>query len=154
VVPRTDKGSRLIAAPPDQVYAALVEPEALTVWLPPAGMTGQIERFDLRHGGSYRMVLTYANPPASGGKSTAVSDVVEARFMDIIPGRRVAYAVDFVSEDPAYAGTMLMTWELVPVEGGTRVDITADDVPDGVRPDDHASGMNSSLMNLAKYLEA
>jgi hypothetical protein len=100
------------------------------------------------------MVLTYANPSASGGKSTAVSDVVEARFMDIIPGRRVAYAVDFVSDDPAYAGTMLITWELVPVEGGTRVDITADDVPDGVRPDDHASGMNSSLMNLARYLEA
>ncbi|HET7523752.1 MAG TPA: SRPBCC domain-containing protein, partial [Acidimicrobiales bacterium] len=89
----------------------------------------------------------------SRGKSTPDSDVVEARFVEIVPGRRVAYSVDFVSEDPAYAGTMTMAWDLVPVAGGTRVDITADAVPDGVSPDDHAAGMRSSLLNLAKYLE-
>ena len=152
-MPRTDKGSQVIAASPEEVYATLVDPKALSVWLPPAGMVGKIERFDLRPGGSYRMVLIYADPSASRGKSTADSDVVEARFVEIIPGRRVAYAVEFVSEDPAYAGTMTITWDVVPVAGGTRVDITADDVPDGVSPDDHAAGMHSSLLNLAKYLE-
>ena len=143
----------MIAASPEEIYAALVDPKALIVWLPPAGMVGQIERFDLRPGGSYRMVLSYADPSASRGKSTPDSDVVEARFVEIVPGRRVAYAVEFVSEDPAYAGTMTMAWHLVPVAGGTRVDITADAVPDGVSPDDHAAGMRSSLVNLAKYLE-
>ena len=39
-MPRTDRASRVIAALPDQVCAALVSPEALTAWLPPRGMTG------------------------------------------------------------------------------------------------------------------
>jgi uncharacterized protein YndB with AHSA1/START domain len=144
----------VIAVPSEKVYAALVDPEALTAWLPPAGMTGKIERFELRPGGSYRMVLTYADPSVSRGKSTADSDIVEARFVEIVPGARVAYAVDFLSDDPAYSGTMTMTWAVTDVDGGTRVDIIAEDVPDGVSPEDHAAGMASSLTNLAEYLES
>jgi uncharacterized protein YndB with AHSA1/START domain len=142
----------VIAAPPEKVYAALVDADALAVWLPPAGMSGRFERFDLRPGGSYRMVLTYADPATSRGKATANSDIVEARFVDIVSGVRVVQAVDFVSDDPDYAGTMTMTWEVTAVEGGARVDITADDVPDAVSPEDHAAGLNSSLVNLADYL--
>jgi uncharacterized protein YndB with AHSA1/START domain len=143
----------VIAAPPDKVYGAFVDPDALTAWLPPAGMSGRFERFDPRPGGSYRMVLTYSDAPASGGKATPDSDIVEARFVDVVPGVRVVQAVDFVSDDPAYAGTMMMTWEVTGVDGGTRVDLTADDVPDAVSPEDHAAGMNSSLANLAGYLQ-
>jgi hypothetical protein len=36
---------------------------------------------------------------------------------------------------------------------GTRVDIIADDVPDGISADDHAAGLASSLENLARYVE-
>jgi uncharacterized protein YndB with AHSA1/START domain len=41
---RTDTASRVIAAPLDRVFAALVDPEALTAWLPPDGMSGKFER--------------------------------------------------------------------------------------------------------------
>ena len=58
-MPRTDKASRVIAAPPERIYAALVDPEALVAWLSPHGMTARFERFDARPGGSYRLVLTY-----------------------------------------------------------------------------------------------
>jgi uncharacterized protein YndB with AHSA1/START domain len=153
-MPRTDAASRVIAAPPDHVYAALVDPEALAVWLPPAGMTGTFERFDARSGGSYRLVLMYPDASASPGKATADSDIVESQFIDLVPGVRVVQAVEFVSDDPAYAGTMTMRWELTGVDGGTRVDIIADDVPDGIDADDHAAGLASSLTNLTKYLEA
>ncbi len=152
-MPRTDRGSRVMAAPPGRVWAALVDPEALLAWLPPAGMTGRFERFDARPGGSYRMVLTYADASGARGKATADSDVVEARFVDIVPGERVVQAVDFVSDDPAYAGTMTMTWEIAAVEAGTRVDIVAEDVPDGISAEDHAAGLSSSLANLADYVE-
>lgn len=150
---RTDTASRLIVAPPDRVYASFVDREALLAWLPPRGMRGRFERFDPRPGGSYRLVLTYADDSAQRGKATVDSDVVEARFVELVPGVRVVQAADFVSDDPAYAGTMTMTWEVTAVDGGTRVDITADDVPDGVSPDDHAAGLASSLANLADYLE-
>ena len=152
-MPRTDRGSRVIAASRERVWAALVDPGALLAWLPPGGMTGRFERFDARPGGSYRMVLTYTDSSGAPGKATADSDIVEARFLDIVPGERVVQAVDFVSDDPAYAGTMTMTWQVTPVEAGTRVDIIAEDVPDGISADDHATGLASSLTKLAAYLQ-
>ena len=150
---RTDTASRVIGAPPDLVYAALVDAEALAAWLPPAGMSGRFERFDARPGGTYRLVLTYDDASTAPGKATADSDITEARFIEIIPGARVVQAVDFVSDDPAYAGTMLMTWEVAVTDDGTRVDMRADDVPAGISADDHAAGMASSLANLAAHVE-
>jgi uncharacterized protein YndB with AHSA1/START domain len=152
-MPRTDRASRVIAAPPGRVWTALVDPVALTQWLPPGGMTGRFERYDARPGGSYRLVLTYADASAAPGKATADSDIVEARFVDIVPGERVVQTVDFVSDDPAYAGTMTMTWAITAAGAGTRVDIVAEDVPDGITAQDHAEGLSASLANLAAYAE-
>ena len=150
---RTDTAARSIAAAPDLVYAALVDPDALLTWLPPAGMTGRFEHFDPRPGGSYRMVLTYSDAAASPGKSTADSDIVEGRFTEIVPGDRVVQAVDFVADDPALAGTMTMTWTVTADAGGSLVEICAEDVPNGISAEDHAAGMASSLENLARHLE-
>jgi uncharacterized protein YndB with AHSA1/START domain len=152
-LPRTDKASRLVAAPPDRVYAAFVDPEALVSRLPPMGMTGRFERFDLRPGGAYRLVLTYADPCGAPGKTSADSDVVEGRFVEVVPGVRVVQAVDFVSDAPAFAGTMTMTWEVAAADGASRVVITAEGVPDGISAEDHATGLASSLANLAVYVE-
>jgi uncharacterized protein YndB with AHSA1/START domain len=150
---RTDTASRVIAAPPEQVFASLVDGEALAAWLPPDGMSAIFERFDPRPGGSYRLVLTYIDASRAHGKATKDSDIVEARYIDIIPDVRVVQAVDFVSDDPAFAGTMIMRWEVTGVDGGSRVEITADDVPDGISAEDHAAGLASSLANLAAFLE-
>jgi uncharacterized protein YndB with AHSA1/START domain len=152
-VPRTDRASRVIAASPERVYAAFVDPEALATWLPPDGMSAMFDHFDARPGGSYRMVLTYADASDAPGKATADSDIVDARFVDVVPDARVVQAVDFVSDDPAYAGTMTMTWAVTAVADGTRVDFIADDVPDGISAEDHAAGLTSSLTNLAEFLE-
>jgi uncharacterized protein YndB with AHSA1/START domain len=153
-MPRTDRASRVIGAPVARVFQALVDRVALETWLPPGGMTASFERFDASPGGSYRLVLTYADPTNSRGKSSEHSDIVDARYVDIVPNDRVVQAVDFVSDDPSFAGTMTMTWAVRAVEGGTRVEITADDVPDGITADDHAAGLTSSLDNLAAYLES
>jgi uncharacterized protein YndB with AHSA1/START domain len=152
-MPRTDSASRIIAAPLQRVYAALLDREDLSTWLPPDGMTGRFERFDPRPGGSYRLVLTYAQPGRAVGKATADSDVVEVRYLELVPDVRVVQAVDFVSDDPGFAGTMIMTWEVTGADGGTRVDVTAADVPDGISAADHAAGLASSLANLAGHLE-
>jgi uncharacterized protein YndB with AHSA1/START domain len=150
---RTDAASRVIAAPPGRVYAALIDPDALAAWLPPHGMKGRFERFDARPGGSYRMVLTYSDASTAPGKATADSDIVEARFIDIVPGVRVVQAVTFVGDDPDLAGTMTMTWELTATDDGTRVNIRADEVPSGISAEDHAAGLASSLANLAAHVE-
>jgi len=150
---RTDTASLVVDAPVRRVYAALIEPQALLMWLPPDGMSGRFEHVDVRPGGSYRMRLTYAEAPESGGKSSADSDVVDVRFVEIVPDERVVQAVDFESDDPSFAGTMTMTWSVTAVSAGsTRVDIRADDVPPGISAEDHINGLRSSLTNLATYL--
>ncbi len=116
-------------------------------------MRGRFERFDLRPGGGYRLVLTYADGRAAAGKTGEGTDVVDARYVEIVPGVRVVQAVDFVSADPAFAGTMTMTWQVTAVPGGSRVEIRADDVPSGISAEDHAAGLASSLDNLARYVE-
>jgi len=116
-------------------------------------MTGRFDYFDARPGGVYRLTLTYADRSERPGKTTVESDVVEARFVDIVPNVRVVQAVDFVSDDPAYSGTMTMTWELVPAGDATCVEIRATNVPAGISAADHMAGLTSSLDNLARYLE-
>jgi uncharacterized protein YndB with AHSA1/START domain len=153
-MPRTDRASRRLEAPVDRVFRALIDRDDLVAWLPPEGMTATFEQFDPRPGGSYRLVLQYDDAAGAPGKSSADSDVVEVRYLDIVPNARVVQAVDFVSDDPAFAGTMTMTWEVHAADGETLVEITAADVPDGISAEDHATGLASSLENLAHHLGA
>jgi uncharacterized protein YndB with AHSA1/START domain len=137
-----------------RVFDALVDREALETWLPPGNMTGRFENFDPTPGGSYRLVLTYNEAAASPGKSSADSDIVDVRFIEIVPNERVVQAVDFVADAPEFAGTMTMTWTVHEDADGTLVEIVADDVPDGISAADHAVGLASSLENLARFVES
>ena len=69
---RTDTAVRVISASLDWVFAALTDSNALAVWHR-STVTGRLEHFDARPGGSYRLVLAYADPsvaPASTSVST------------------------------------------------------------------------------------
>lgn len=99
------------------------------------------------------MTLTYSFEQANVGKSTAGTNVVDARIAELVRDERVVWLVRFVSNDPAFDGVMRMTWQFEPAPGGTRVTITAEDVPPGVGEADHLAGLRSSLKNLAGYLE-
>ena len=142
----------MVVAPLNNVFEALISEAALVEWLPPNDMTGRFEHFDLRPGGSYRLVLSYPEGSGEAGKAGDGSDVVEARILEVVGGERVVQAVDFESDDPAFAGTMTMTWAVEAVDGGTRITITADGVPDGISAEDHAEGIAASLGNLAAYV--
>lgn len=150
---RVDTASRLVLATPHTVYQALVDPEALMAWLPPAGMTGRVLDHDPRPGGRYRFELRYVDGAAAGqGKSSADSDIVEGRFVVLEPDRRLVQTAIFESADPAFAGEMTITWILDPGADGTRVTVAASDVPTGISKADHEAGLNSSLDNLARFL--
>ena len=42
---RIDQASRVIAASPQAIYRAFIDPEAWTTWLPPEGMTARVDKF-------------------------------------------------------------------------------------------------------------
>ena len=148
---RTDSASRLIKASAEKIYRAFVDPDAWVRWLPPHGMTGEMHHFDPRPGGTYRMTLNYNG--AGAGKSSAETDVVKGTFVEFVPNDRVVQKVEFESNDPAFAGTMTMSWSLAAAEDGTEVTITAENVPPRISKDDHDAGLRSTLENLAAFVE-
>jgi uncharacterized protein YndB with AHSA1/START domain len=152
---RTDSASRNVTATPSDVFAAFADATSLMKWLPPPGMTGRALEYDFRPGGRYRLELRYTGePPDAPGKTTDSTDVTQGLFLDLIPGRRIKQSVRFDSPDPAFAGEMTMTWTFEGTPEGSRVTVTADDVPPGISKSDHDAGLRSSLDQLAVFLGA
>lgn len=151
---RTDTESRLIRAPAATIYRSFETADAMKAWLPPQGMTATVLAFAFQEGGGYRLRLTYNEPHHTPGKTSAQSDEVDVRFIKLVPNERIEQVVTFVSDDPAYAGEMHMQWRLEPDANGTVVTICCEDVPTGIRAEDHSAGLKSSLSNLAVYAEA
>lgn len=151
---RVDTATRVIRASPRTVYQAFLDPDALVAWLPPHGMNARVEQYEPRVGGAYRIALSYQSPHHSTvGKTSQDTDVVRGRFIELVPNERIVQLVEFESEDPAFAGEMKMTWTLTAVPTGTAVDIRAENVPEGIRPEDHEAGFRSTLDNLAAFTE-
>lgn len=150
---RTDTASLLIPAPASVLYEAFARPGAMEVWMPPEGMSGEMLEFDFRPGGHYRMRLRYLDPQHAQGKTTADTDEALVRITEIIPNERIVTSVTFESDDPRFAGEMKGTWSFSPMAGGTLVEIRAENVPEGISPEDHDAGLRSSLANLARFVE-
>lgn len=146
--------SRVIKASPQTIYRALMDPAALVSWRPPEGMKGHMYEFDPREGGTYRMGLEYvgSDHPVSG-KTSDHLDIVQGRFVEIVPDKRIVENIIFESDDPQFAGTMTLTTTLTEVPGGTEVTILCQNAPEGIRPSDHEIGIRSTLKNLAAYTE-
>jgi uncharacterized protein YndB with AHSA1/START domain len=151
---RVDHASRHLAAPADRVFRALTERDAVQSWLPPAGSRGIVHAFDPRAGGAFRLTLVFDTPGETGSrKSSSSTDVVDGEFLELIQNELVRQRFAFRSDDPSFAGAMVMTWRLTPTAIGTQVDLTAENDPVGISPHDHEVGMASSLENLAAYVE-
>jgi len=87
------------------------------------------------------------------GKTSKHEDIFHGRFLELIPDERIVELIEFESDDPDFAGEMKITTTLAPVPGGTEVSIRCENVPVGIRPEDHNKGMMSSLENLAEFTE-
>jgi uncharacterized protein YndB with AHSA1/START domain len=86
-------------------------------------------------------------------KSSASTDIVDGEFLELVPNELVRQCFTFRSNDPSFAGVMVMTWTLASSTDATHVAIEAENVPAGISPHDHQLGMQSSLANLARFVE-
>jgi len=149
---RVDRAEKVIAASAATIFHALTNRDSVAQWLPPDGATGEIHEFEARPGGPFRMTLHFNTGRTSEGKTTADSDTVNGRFVRLVPDSLVDQAVEFESDDPAFAGTMRMLWSLEPQgEASTLVRVEAHDVPRGIGRADHMEGLRSSLNNLEQW---
>lgn len=131
-----------------------MDSEPILRWLPPKGAKGELLAFEPEPGGAFRMTLTFAESDgATKRKTTANSDAVDGRFVELSPFGRIVQRFTFKSDDPAFAGTMTMTWSFLETNAGTQVKVEARDVPPGIKPEEHREGIASSLDQLARYVE-
>ena len=49
---------RVLRAPPERVYRAFLDADAMAKWLPPNGFTGKVHHMDAKVGGTYKMSFT------------------------------------------------------------------------------------------------
>jgi uncharacterized protein YndB with AHSA1/START domain len=148
------RASRIVKARPEEVYAAFMDPDVLVAWLPPARMTGKIHAFDARVGGGYRMSLYHPPDERSfRGKTSDREDMVNVRFVELAPPRRIVEAVSFVTTDPAFFGEMTIVITFDEVPGGTEVVFLWENLPPGLRPQDNEAGSRLSLEQLARRFE-
>ena len=49
---------RVLRAPPERIYRAFLNPEAMAKWLPPNGFTGKVHQMDAKVGGTHKMSFT------------------------------------------------------------------------------------------------
>lgn len=122
---RTDTASRIVMAPPHAFYRTFMDPKKLVAWLPPKGMENRKDTFDAREGGIYRMTLTYLDSDHQTGKTSDNTDVRQGEFLELVPGKRIVQRIVFESEAPAFAGAMIMTWNLDEVPGAPKLRLSA-----------------------------
>jgi len=134
---------RVLTAPPERVYKAFLDPDAMVKWLPPHGFTGKVHQVDARVGGSYRMSFTNFGT----GKSHAFGGT----YVELTPHERIRYNDRF--DDPNLPGTMQVTIELRKVMGGTELSIVQEGIPAVIPVEMCYLGWQESLALLAQLVQ-
>ncbi len=149
---QTTRVSRTIHAPTTAVYAALLDPDAISRWRVPDDMQCLVHYFDAREGGQYRISLTYEDRSRSG-KSEGRTDTYRGRFLRLIPNQQVVEVMEFETDDPALRGAMTLTTTLHDTADGTEVVMLHEGIPEAVSAADNELGTEMSLASLARLLE-
>lgn len=134
---------RVIMAPPERVFRALVNPEAMAKWSPPRGFVGKVHEIDVRVGGGYKMSFT--------NLTTGQSHSFHGEYLEIKPNELLRYIDRF--DDPKMPGDMMMTVSLRKVMGGTELKITQEGIPDMIPVEMCYVGWQQSLNLLIQLVE-
>jgi uncharacterized protein YndB with AHSA1/START domain len=131
---------RVLAAPPERVYRAFLDADAMAKWLPPHGFTGHVYSMDAKVGGSYRMSFNNF----SANKSHAFG----GKYLELVPNERLRYTASF--DDPNLPGEMTTTITLRKVSVGTEIDIVQEGIPAVIPPEACYLGWQDSLTLLTQ----
>ena len=135
---------RLLAAAPEEVFAAWSDPSRLALWMCPSeGMKPASVDLDFRVGGQFQIVMHGEN-----------EDYRQAgEFLEIDPPKRLAFTwvSDFVPE--AEAATRV-TVSIDPDPSGSRLRLVHDQLPDTDTYDGHVGGWSRILDHIQQTWES
>jgi uncharacterized protein YndB with AHSA1/START domain len=141
--PGTVQLHRVFRCPPERLYRAFLDPDAMVKWLPPYGFTGKIHRMDARVGGGYHMSFT--------NFGTGHSHSFSGTYVELTPGERIRYVNKF--DDPNLPGEMQVTITLRKVLCGTEMEIVQAGIPAMIPVEFCYLGWQESLAMLANVVD-
>ena len=135
---------RVLRAPPERVYRAFLDADAMAKWLPPHGFTGKVHQIDATVGGTYKMSFTNF----SNGHSHSFG----GQYLELVPNERIRHTDKF--DDPNLPGEMRTTISLKQVFCGTELSVVQEGIPEAIPPEACYLGWQESLTLLAQLIEA
>ncbi|WP_407305348.1 SRPBCC family protein [Acinetobacter sp.] len=143
-MPSTVKLHRIFTAPPERVFRALMDPDALVKWMAPHGFTAKVHHLDAKVGGTYK--ISFSN------FTTGTSQSFGGTYHEIIPNQLLRYTDQF--DDPNLPGQIEVRIQLNPVSVGTEVHITQSGIPDVIPAEACYLGWQESLQLLTLLVNA
>jgi uncharacterized protein YndB with AHSA1/START domain len=143
-MPATIRLHRVLRAPPERVYRAFLDADAMAKWLPPNGFTGKVHHADVKVGGTFRMSFT--------NFSTGASHAFGGEYLELTPHERIRYTDRF--DDPNLPGVIHVAVTLRAVSCGTELGVVQEGIPDVIPAEACYLGWQESLILLAKLVEA
>ena len=141
---RTIRLHRVLRCPPERLFRAFTDGDAMAKWLPPNGFTCHVHAIDARVGGRYRMSFT--------NFTTGQAHAFGGEYLELVPNERLRYTDVF--EDPNMPGTMETTVVMRAVSCGTEVQIEQANLPEAIPLEGCYLGWQESLAQLAALVEA
>ena len=140
---RSVKLHRVLRTPPEKVYRAFLEPDAVAKWLPPYGFTCKVHHMDAKVGGTFKM--SFQNFSTGNGHSFG------GEYLALVPNELIRYTDKF--DNPGLPGLLEVTVTLTPVLCGTDINIVQDGIPDAIPLEMCYLGWQESLAQLATLVE-
>ena len=134
---------RVLRAPPERIYRAFLEADALAKWLPPYGFTSKVHHLEAKVGGSFRM--SFSNFGSGGGNSFG------GEYLELVPNARLRYTDKF--DDPNLPDVIQVTVDLRKVLCGTEIQIVQEGIPEVIPTEMCYLGWQESLAQLATLVE-
>jgi len=134
---------RVLKAPPERVYRAFLDPDAIAKWLPPHGFTGKVHHLEAKTGGTFKMSFT--------NLGTGHSHSFGGKYIELLPNERIRHTDKF--DDPNLPGEMQVTVSLKKVFCGTELSIVQEGIPTAIPVEACYLGWQESLLLLTQLVE-
>ncbi|HLC96848.1 MAG TPA: SRPBCC family protein [Candidatus Nanoarchaeia archaeon] len=134
---------RVLKAPPEKVYNAFTQSDALASWIPPYGFVCTVHSMDVKVGGSYRM--SFINFSTGNGHSFG------GTYLELKPNEFLKYTDKF--DDPNLQGEMITSVSLKKVSCGTELKVIQEGIPAVIPTEMCYLGWQESLEKLKRLVE-